>query len=253
MVRRTLEPMSGISSWRWSVSPALIANRANTRDRLRPIEVLIVFVILIAGAGCASTAAPAGPTPGGEWPSLTLNSSNSLYQSQSTITSANVGQISQQWFYPTPDPVTSTPVVQNGVVYFDDWDGNVYAVHVRTGALLWTVNLGFPISSTPTLADGLVYVALSPFDTHSLTGGPRQEMVFALSQTDGSTVWKEVLDGTSDAIYASPTVSNGLLFIGIAAGSGQPGVDESDPALQGDIYALQREHRSRGLVEGLGG
>jgi outer membrane protein assembly factor BamB len=46
--------------------------------------------------------------------------------------------------------------VANGLVYAASWDGTLYALDARTGALRWR---HASIESTPTIADGVVYVS----------------------------------------------------------------------------------------------
>jgi len=100
----------------------------------------------------------------------------------------------------------------------------VYSVSASTGHLNWEVNLGNPISSTPTLANGMVYIGLGP-------SGPTE--VDALSQATGSIVWSTTLKTSENAIWASPTVYNGLLYIGVASSG-----DESDTNWIGALFAL---------------
>jgi outer membrane protein assembly factor BamB len=148
--------------------------------------------------------------PGGDWTSFTLDNSNSRYQSSSTITSANVHSLQEAWFYPTGYSITSTPVVQNGNVYFADWDGNVYSVNVNTGMLNWEKNVGFSVSSSLLLENGLVYVTGSPLG---------QTVVTALNENSGSPVWSTPLTTTYEsdgAIYTSPIYYNGLIYVGIS-------------------------------------
>src|ERR1700730_10595909 len=49
----------------------------------------------------------------------------------------NVGNLGLKWSYTTGDTVTSSPAVANGVVYVGSWDNNVYAMNASTGAKLW--------------------------------------------------------------------------------------------------------------------
>jgi outer membrane protein assembly factor BamB len=48
--------------------------------------------------------------------------------------------------------------VANGVVYVGSDDGNVYALSASTGAELWSFTTPGPVSSSPAVADGVVYV-----------------------------------------------------------------------------------------------
>ncbi len=112
---------------------------------------------------------------------FTYDYSDSRYNSLSTITSSNVNSLHQVWKYSTGSVVTSQPIVESGVVYFADWSGNVYAVNIANGALIWKRNMGGAISSTLEVANGLVYGSLSPH-------GPIPE-AFALNAANGAVVW----------------------------------------------------------------
>ncbi|MDA4112898.1 MAG: PQQ-binding-like beta-propeller repeat protein [Thaumarchaeota archaeon] len=166
---------------------------------------------------------------GTDWPSFTLNNQDSRYQANSTITSSNVGQITQKWVIDTPLSITSTPVTLAGSIYFADWGGNVYSASIATGHLNWKVNLGSnPITSTLALANGMVYVG----------DGINATKVFALSQTDGHTMWVTSLhpaDGNpGDTIWSSPILYNGMIYIGVASN----GLKEDNASQRGEIFAL---------------
>ena len=46
----------------------------------------------------------------------------------------------------------------NGVVYMASNDGSVFALDARTGGELWRRFIGDPVGSSPTVADGVVYI-----------------------------------------------------------------------------------------------
>src|SRR5260370_18030106 len=81
----------------------------------------------------------------GDWPMY----GHDIGQSRSnpgevTVTTANVASLKQLWVFKTAAPVSATPTVVNGVVYFGSWDHNFYAVNATTGALIWKVSLLTP-------------------------------------------------------------------------------------------------------------
>ena len=65
------------------------------------------------------------------------------------------------WTATTNDWVQNSPAVDNGVVYIGNNSGNVYAFNAATGGLVWqrAVSPGFAIGGSPTVANGVVYVA----------------------------------------------------------------------------------------------
>src|SRR5690348_5044813 len=80
-----------------------------------------------------------------DWPmyghDITQSRSNA---GETSITTSNVGSLKQKWAFSTTAPVSATPTVVNGVVYFGSWDHNFYAVNATTGTLLWKVALATP-------------------------------------------------------------------------------------------------------------
>src|SRR5437867_13067591 len=124
----------------------------------------LAFMLVLLSSSSASVhsaVTPAAPS-GGDWTSFTFDDQNSRYNSLSTITRSNAHTLVQKWFFETDFAITSTPLVENGVAYFADWGGNVYAVKLADHSLNWTTNVGFAISSTLALSNGLVYAAGGP-------------------------------------------------------------------------------------------
>jgi glucose dehydrogenase len=179
---------------------------------------LVSVLVLSDDASLRQSSALTTPA-GGDWTSFTFDYNNSRYQSSSTITSSNVGSIQEAWFFPANHSVTSTPIVQNGHVYISDYGGNVYSLNINTGSDEgsgdWDTNLTkvlglttlFAISSTPAVANGLLYVAGSPLD---------YTIVVALNQTTGAEVWATKLRSTAGGIYSSPIIYKGLVYVGVS-------------------------------------
>jgi len=77
----------------------------------------------------------------------------------------------------------------------------------------------------------MVYVAGSPINTTD--NGPTE--VWALAQSNGQLVWNTVLHSQDDAIWSTPVIYNGMLYIGIASAGGN---QESETRLKGEFDAL---------------
>ena len=88
-----------------------------------------------------------------------------------------------KWKFATGDRVISSPVWQDGVVYFGSDDGNVYAVDAATGVQKWKYTTGGPVPSTPAVAGGLVYA------------GSYDGKFYALNAQTGKARWKFVTGG----------------------------------------------------------
>ena len=116
----------------------------------------------------------------------------------------NVGSLSLKWSYTTHRNVTSSPAVANGVVYVGSWDGNVYALNASTGATLWSYATGGVVYSSPAVANGVVYV------------GSGDGNVYALNASTGAKLWSYT---TGSYVYSSPAVANGVVYVGSGDGS----------------------------------
>jgi outer membrane protein assembly factor BamB len=62
-----------------------------------------------------------------------------------------------RWRYLTGGRVTSSPAVADGVVYVGSHDNYVYALDASSGELRWRYQTGHNVSS-PAVAGGVVYV-----------------------------------------------------------------------------------------------
>lgn len=103
-----------------------------------------------ASAGCKTvTANVAGSTTGvsGSWPYANVDLANTRDATGSTISSANVARLAPAWTFKLTGmaaagvrpygSLTANPIVENGVVYLQDLDSNVYALALTTGKLCW--------------------------------------------------------------------------------------------------------------------
>ena len=62
------------------------------------------------------------------------------------------------WSYKTGDKIDSSPTVADGVVYVGSCDNNVYALDAATGNKIWSYTTGSPVESFPSVANGVLYI-----------------------------------------------------------------------------------------------
>lgn len=203
------------------------ATKTASRRKSERKVVIAVAILAIIAIALFALSFHHGRHPA-EWTTFTLDMNNSRYQANSTITSSNLSSLSQKWFIPTNAYVTSTPLVMNGTVYFTDWNGYLYSANILDGGINWKLNLGGAISSTPALVNGTLYVGLGPLG---------QTDVAAVS-TSGKMLWDTALNSTMRAIWGSPTVFKGLIYIGVAGAGGVSGQTDNNVSKIGQIYAL---------------
>ncbi|MGH9136201.1 MAG: PQQ-binding-like beta-propeller repeat protein [Acidimicrobiales bacterium] len=160
----------------------------------------------------------------------------------SPINPRTVWRLAPAWFVDLPVPVTASPAVVGGVVYIGAWDGVLYALDARSGAIRWRYSTvpapgaAFgPIVSSAAVTD----VAYAGADTRRLVivgAGPR---VVAVDATDGREVWvhdaSAGLSASPTEYEASPVVWNDLVLVGRDTHN-EPG--EATGGVRGGLVAL---------------
>lgn len=114
----------------------------------------------------------------------------------------------------TNDWVQTSPAVANNVVYVGNNAGNVYAFDAATGSLVWqrAISPGFIIFSSPTVANGVLYVASSLDASATHFDGK----LYAVDAATGDVLFSDVVSlgqGEARWVNASPTVDNGIVYI----------------------------------------
>lgn len=123
---------------------------------------------------------------------------------------------SQIWQSSVTNQLFTDPVVAHGVIFInssalrqqggpDVKDSYSYAFNAATGSLIWRSNtIGNYIPAPPTVANNVVYIG--SLDTY----------VYALDAATGKQLWRHSEGG---AIYNSPQVAGGVVFIGVLSTS----------------------------------
>lgn len=123
----------------------------------------------------------------------------------------NADDGSKRWeFNPGERGFGSSATIVEETAYIVSWNGNVYAVDVTDGSERWSYTEGGAASS-PVVVGGTVFAGVG-YD------------IVALDATDGTELWSFE---AKDTITASPTVANGLVYVGDSYGR------------KGHLYALK--------------
>ena len=129
------------------------------------------------------------------------------------------------WKFTANGAVISSPSVADGIVYVGSQDKNIYALGAWSGNLIWNFTTLGAIESSPAIANGKVY-----------TGGD-DGYVYCLDANDGALIWKTFINGNlpytfgSLVLKSSPAVTEDKVFIG---------------SLDGSVYAL---NANNGYIE----
>ena len=155
-----------------------------------------------------------------DWPMFGQDLTNTSTASQTSLTTGNVGRLAPKWVFTTGGDVSARASIVNGIVYFPDWTGNLYALNSNTGAVVWSHQLsdygvatGTVSRTAPTIVNGVVYIG-----TQYNAAGPTGWLMAINAQT-GNLIWKTQPD-TSNAfpvITSSPVVASGNVYVGMTS------------------------------------
>ncbi len=182
----------------------------------------ILAGLLALGAGLAQAADSCCTIPSGDFPKVGGNYGNWNYSSLGRITKANVKTLGGAWHvhleggskaFEQEDSV----IAQDGVLYVETGQGNVFAVDGASGRIIWEYKTDFG----PLLHRGVALGAGRVYATFA------QNYVAALDQKTGKAIWqKQIVDdggpGRAQGSFKSPVVYyDGLIYFGSAdAGRG---------------------------------
>jgi outer membrane protein assembly factor BamB len=215
--------------------------KASTNGRVTLSAVLLVAAgaLLVACGGNKTATASSGcktvttrlaasnTVTSGSWPYSNGDLANTRDATGSTISSANVSKLAEAWTFKLTGKAaagvrpygsfTANPIVQNGVVYLQDLDSDVYALALATGKLEWEYQCNQPERSGP----GPNGVAVAGGKVYGLT----PTAAFAVSATNGRPVWvdSDLLRNGQGTFGIQPQVAGGRVYLASQYGSGPGG------------------------------
>lgn len=123
---------------------------------------------------------------------------------------AKTGEPRDGFPFRAEDKIWSTPVIQDGVVYFGSHDKYVYAVSLTDGTLKWKFLTGGAVAGRPLLFRDMVIA------------GSFDKKLYAINTKDGRKVW----EFQGDNWFWAGAVANGRTIFA--------------PSMDGNVYALDR-------------
>jgi len=204
-----------MSSRSWRRTPAF------RRWRRLAFALLVGTGPLVASSGGSTASTTTVPAAAGSWPYPNADLANTRDAPGSTISSANVSSLQLAWTFKLTGKVTGipdigslavTPIVQNGVVYFQDLAANVYALSLATGQLKWEYRVDSPLNKSLG-PDGVAVVGGEVF-------GASPKTAFALNASTGKPIWVDRhLLGPKDGPFGiQPQVASGRVYLASALG-----------------------------------
>ena len=121
------------------------------------------------------------------------------------------------WKFTTNGAVISSPSVADGIVYVGSQDKNIYALGAWSGSLIWNFTTLDTIESSPAVANGKVF-----------TGGD-DGYVYSLDAYNGRLLWKTFVNGDLPFTFGSLVLKSSPAVVGDGVYIG---------SLDGYLYAL---------------
>jgi outer membrane protein assembly factor BamB len=156
---------------------------------------LVGLVLGLAALAFFRAAGPvlADPTPE-NWTTFRLNPSNNVVLD---------GSLETTWKITTGGGISSSPTVSGDTMYIDNNIGNLAAVDLQTGRVLWQFHAANKLMSAPLLYHGLVIVGegdeMSASPVHNgptyVGGGP--SALLAFDQRTGQLKWSTAVAGSA--------------------------------------------------------
>ncbi|MDE3166992.1 MAG: PQQ-binding-like beta-propeller repeat protein, partial [Acidobacteriota bacterium] len=156
-----------------------------------------------------------------DWPIFGQDLQNSANNTASSNkwTAAQASQLQTNWTFTTGGDVSARAAVVNGVVYFPDWGGNLWALNARNGKVVWShqfsdygvgpAGTSAAVSrATPAVVGGVVYI-----------GTQAGAYLLAINAANGKLIWKTQLESSDPFAIATASVSvaNGVVYAGVAS------------------------------------
>ena len=199
-----------------------------------------MFRRMLTAAGLVALGFSLGADPG-----FAADAAGPLFNHHADLDAAlskdKVSNLQLAWRVNTDAPVSHAPLVQDGRVYFADWNGTVYAADAASGKIVWQADAldqvkkewpwhGF--AGTGVLGDGRLYEA-------SVEGE-----ALALDPNSGDVIWRtRITDDPQAGSISRLAYHDGLVYIGLS--SVEEPMDKKiqgfEPDFQGKILALHAD------------
>ena len=194
---------------------------------------IFIVALLIALAGIAPIVATVGGGPG--WGMIGNDATNSRNQPlERRIGPDNVDRLGLKWVAATAGDVSATPAVVNGVVYFGDFGGMLWALDAETGVAIWS----HPVSYYTGIIGDIARTSPSVAGNTLVVGTLADPNMLGIDATTGELRWiTQVHPDSRGIMTGSPVLAGDTIYTGVSAsGAGGP-----NAIFRGAIVALNAQ------------
>jgi polyvinyl alcohol dehydrogenase (cytochrome) len=201
-----------------------------------------LFVLAATLAACSSS------SPSASGPRATYHADNARtgYSTDTSITAANATGLEQQWSVKETAAISAQAIVNDGVVYWGDWNGIEHA-STTGGKSLWSTSIGIAPrpSACPFKQLGPIGVVSSATvgeinGRKALWVGGGNGSLYALDASTGTVIWQTQLgEPPLHVLWSSPTFYNGSIYEGVASWNDCPIVNGGFYRVNASTGAIQ--------------
>jgi polyvinyl alcohol dehydrogenase (cytochrome) len=153
-----------------------------------------------------------------EWPLYGNTIDGVKFTTNSGIDSTNVQLLEVAWQGTVGGPISSTPVIGQGLVVVGAYDGILRAYDAASGAVVWTFDTGAGSVMEPNLGIPIGVPGSAAIDNGFVFTGDATGTLHAINAGTGEVIWSTEPDQQPAAsIWSSPVVANGVVYVGIAS------------------------------------
>ena len=214
------------------------------KNRDVPLAMMALISISLSAPSLSAQNQP-DVSNSGQWRIAGQNLSNSRSQPEEhSISSSNVQRLSPKWVFTTGGDVSATPTVDGDAVYFPDWNGNLFAVHKDSGALIWSHQISEydgVAGAISRVSPALDHDQLIFGDILSSSQAHDGANVIAVDRETGNFRWKTQVDRHPAAIMTgSPVIFNGVVYVGVSSSEETLAANPAYPccSFRGSVVAL---------------
>ena len=193
-------------------------------------------------ASCSST------SPSALGPLATYHADNARtgYSTDTGITSANAASLTEQWSKKETAAISAQAIVNDGVVYWGDWNGIEHAT-TTGGMSLWSTSIGIAPrpSACPFKQLGPIGVVSSATvgeidGKRAVWVGGGNGSMYALDASTGAVIWQTQLGSSPlHVLWSSPSFFDGSIYEGVASWNDCPDINGSLVRLNAATGAIQ--------------